>query len=72
MLNLRLAQREWIMGAAYSIADIATFLWVNTRIGFYEAGGLVGIADFPHVTRANAAFMARPTVVSGLAIPRRA
>jgi GST-like protein len=71
VLEQRLAQREWIMGDAYSIADIASFPWINNLIGFYEAGALVGIADFPHVTRALAAFMARPAVVRGLGIPKR-
>jgi GSH-dependent disulfide-bond oxidoreductase len=72
VLNQRLADRAWIAGGAYSIADIATFPWVNNLIGFYDAGGLVGIADFPHVTRALQAFMARPAVVRGLGIPKRA
>ena len=72
VLNQRLADREWIMGSEYSIADIASFPWINNLIGFYEAGGLVGIDDFPHVQRALAAFVARPAVVRGLTIPKRA
>ena len=72
VLNLRLAYREWIVGDAYSIAAIATFPWVNTLIGFYEAAALVGIDDFPHVTRALRTFLARPAVISGLGAPRQA
>ena len=49
----RLAECAWIMGDAYSIADIAIFPWVRNLIGFYQAGELMGIADFPHVTRAG-------------------
>ena len=71
VLDQRLATRTWIMGNAYSIADIATFPWVNNLFGFYDAGGLVGMADFPHVLRALAAFVARPAVVTGLGIPKR-
>ena len=71
VLNQRLADRAWIAGDAYSIADIATFPWVNNLIGFYEAGALVGIEDFPHVTRALQAFLKRPAVVKGLGIPAR-
>ncbi len=71
VLNERLATRAWIMGDAYTIADIATFPWVNNLFGFYDAGGLVGMADFPHVNRALRAFLARPAVIRGLAIPRR-
>jgi GST-like protein len=70
-LNQRLDGRAWIMGDAYSIADIATFPWVNNLIGFYEAGGLVGIENFPHVTRALQAFLARPAVAKGSGIPAR-
>jgi GSH-dependent disulfide-bond oxidoreductase len=69
VLNQRLANRTWIMGDDYTIADIATFPWVRNLIGFYDAGELVGIADFPHVTRALAAFVARPAVEKGLSIP---
>ncbi|WP_211442910.1 glutathione S-transferase N-terminal domain-containing protein [Collimonas humicola] len=71
VLNQRLAERSWIMGDAYTIADIATFPWIRNLIGFYEAGDLVGIADFPHVTRALNAFLARPAVIAGLTIPKR-
>jgi GSH-dependent disulfide-bond oxidoreductase len=71
VLNERLAKREWIMGNEYTIADIATFPWVNNLIGFYGAGEIVGISDFPHVTRAVKAFVARPAVARGLSIPKR-
>ena len=71
VLNQRLATRAWIMGDDYSIADIATFPWVRNLIGFYGAGELVGFADFPHVARALAAFVARPAVMKGLEIPKR-
>ena len=71
VLDERLQGRAWIMGDAYTIADVATFPWVNNLIGFYAAGDLVGIADFANVTRVLQAFMARPAVVRGLAIPKR-
>jgi GST-like protein len=71
VLNQRLADRPWIMGDSYSIADIATFPWVRNLLGFYEAGELVEIHNFPHVSRALAAFLARPAVIRGLDIPKR-
>jgi GST-like protein len=71
VLEQRLEGRRWIMGDEYTIADIATFPWVNNLIGFYGAGDLVRIAEFPHVTRALSAFKARPAVVRGLNIPPR-
>lgn len=69
VLNQRLEGRTWIMGDDYTIADIAIFPWVRNLIGYYEAGDLVGIANFPHVTRALATFVERPAVVRGLEIP---
>jgi GST-like protein len=71
VLEQRLQGRDWIMGSDYSIADIATFPWVNNLYGFYDAGALVGRADFPQVERALAAFVARPAVQRGLVIPAR-
>jgi GST-like protein len=71
VLNLRLEGRSWLMGDAYTIADIAVFPWVRNLIGFYGAGELVGMADFPHVTRTLDAFLARPAVARGLSIPRK-
>ena len=71
VLEQRLAGRAWLMGDAYTIADIATFPWVRNLIGFYEAGDLVGFADFPNVGRVLEAFLKRPAVVAGLNIPKR-
>lgn len=71
VLDQRLTGRTWIMGDDYTIADIAIFPWVHNLVGFYGAGDLVGIANYAHVRRALAAFVARPAVVRGLAIPNR-
>jgi GST-like protein len=71
VLEQRLTGRPWIMGDDYTIADIATFPWVRNLGGFYEAGELVGMQNFPQVNRALDAFLARPAVTRGLQIPRR-
>ncbi len=71
VLDKHLAGRAWIMGDDYTIADIATFPWINNLIGFYEAGELVGFSEFAHVQRVLEAFKARPAVQRGLQIPRR-
>ena len=71
VLDRRLQGREWIMGDTYTIADIATFPWVNNLVGFYGAGELVGFDDFPDVARVVKAFVARPAVARGLKIPNR-
>ncbi len=71
VLNSRLEERAWIMGDVFTIADVATFPWIRNLIGFYEAGALVAIDEFPQVTRALDSFNARPAVISGLEIPGR-
>lgn len=69
VLDGQLARHAWIAGDDYTIADIAIFPWVRNLAGFYEAGDLVGMQDFRHLQRALDAFVARPAVVRGLAIP---
>ena len=69
VLDRRLADRAWIAGSDYGIADIATFPWVRNLIGFYGAGELVAFENFTNVARALEAFVARPAVQRGLLIP---
>jgi GSH-dependent disulfide-bond oxidoreductase len=71
VLDKHLADRQWIMGDEYTIADIASFPWIRNLVGFYEAGDLVGFDDFANVKRVLAAFLARPAVERGLNIPKR-
>ena len=71
VLDKHLADRAWIMGDEYTIADIASFPWIRNLAGFYEAGDLVGFDDFANVKRVLAAFVARPAVERGLNIPKR-
>ena len=71
ILDARLADRAWIMGEEYTIADIATFPLVHNLIRYYAAGDLVGFTDFPYVARALDAFVARPAVATGVNIPKR-
>ncbi len=69
VLDGHLANRSWILGSDYSIADIATFPWIRNLIGFYEAGDLVGFDHFTNVSRVLKAFVDRPAVQRGLTIP---
>jgi GST-like protein len=71
VLERHLESRQWMMGDQYTIADIAIFPWVRNLMGFYAAGDLVGIDNFPNVQRVVAAFAARPAVERGLNIPAR-
>ena len=72
VLDKRLEGRNWVAGDGYTIADIAFFPWVRNLVGFYEAGDLVGFGEFRNVARVLEAFVARPAVVRGLGIPKRA
>src|SRR5262245_53135915 len=71
VLERRLESRAWIMGDDYTIADIATFPLVRNLVGYYAAGALVGIDEFPNVTRALATFASRPAVARAVTIPSR-
>ncbi|GAB1388150.1 MAG: hypothetical protein AMXMBFR78_24330 [Rubrivivax sp.] len=71
VLEGRMQGRAWIMGDAYTVADIATWPWVNNLVTFYEAGDLVGWSGFTELQRVREAFLARPAVQRGLAIPPR-
>jgi GST-like protein len=71
VLNVHLKGRDWLVGDEYTVADIATWPWVNNLVGFYGAGELVGFDDFTEVKRVLQAFLARPAVQRGLKIPSR-
>src|SRR5580704_16919210 len=71
VLDRRLADRPWLTGEDFTIADIAIFPWVNVLNTFYGAGDLVGSGDFRQVNRVLEVFLARPAVVRGLNIPPR-
>ena len=71
VLESRLADRPWIMGDDYSIADISTLGWVRNFIGFYEAGDLVDYGSLKNVPAWLERGLARPAVQRGLDIPKR-
>jgi len=71
VLETRLANRKWIMGDEYTIADISLLGWVRNLVGFYEAGELVGFDSFKAVKIWLDRGLARPAVQRGLDIPSR-
>jgi GST-like protein len=71
VLDARLAGRDWIMGAEYTIADISMFGWVRNLIGFYGARDLVSYDSFEFVPAWLERGLERPAVQRGLAIPAR-
>ena len=66
-----LADRDWFVGNAYSIADISMLGWVRNLIGFYEAAEIVGFSDYKNVAAWLERGLARPAVQRGLNIPPR-
>lgn len=68
VLETRLQARDWIMGADYTIADIATLGWVRNLIGFYEAQELVQWDALSAVPRWLEQGLARPAVQRGLLV----
>jgi GST-like protein len=71
VIDRQLAQHAWLVGAEYTIADVAIFPWINILNTFYEAGDLVGTSAYTHVMRALKTFLARPAVITGLNVPKR-
>ncbi|MFT3799853.1 MAG: glutathione S-transferase N-terminal domain-containing protein [Burkholderiaceae bacterium] len=71
VLDARLADRQWVMGDDYTIADMSILPWVRNLDGFYEAGELVGMQNYSNVNRVLKNFMERPAVQRGLNIPPR-
>ncbi|MFS2216566.1 glutathione S-transferase N-terminal domain-containing protein [Telluria sp. Tellsp104] len=68
VLDQRLAGRDWLMGADYTIADMSLLGWVRNLITFYEARELVGFDRFLHVRAWLDRGLARPAVQRGLQV----
>lgn len=69
VLEGRLASREFIMGEAYTIADMAIWPWVRVLGGFYEASERLSLDDFPAVGAWLERCLARPASQAALSIP---
>ena len=70
VLDWRLEGRQWIMGDDYTIADIATWPWVN-GLGFYEVWDRVEFHRFGNVAAWLERAMARPASRAARNIPDR-
>jgi GST-like protein len=71
VLEARLADRDFIMGDAFTIADVSLIGWVRNLVTFYEAGDLVDYAALSTVPAWVERCLARPAVARGLTIPAR-
>ena len=68
LLDIRLANREWIVGEAYSIADIAIFPWVECLGQFYSAGEQLQLSEYSNVQEWLKRCLARPAVQRGMKV----
>ena len=71
VLETRLADRAFIMGDDYTIADMALLGWVRNLVVFYGAGDLVAYGELKAVPAWLERCLARPAVQRGLEIPKR-
>ncbi|WP_419319304.1 glutathione S-transferase N-terminal domain-containing protein [Caulobacter sp. ErkDOM-E] len=71
VLEQRLNGRDFMMGADFTIADIALLGMVRNLVGYYDAGQLVDYVDLKSVPAWLERCLARPAVQRGLEIPAR-
>ncbi|AQR60722.1 glutathione S-transferase [Brevundimonas sp. LM2] len=71
VLEGRLADRDFVMGDEFTIADIALIGWVRAVPDFYGAGALVDWGALQAVPAWVERCQARPAVARGLNIPAR-
>ena len=71
VLDERLEGRDYIMGADYSIADIAVWPWIRVLKGHYDAHDLLEMDDLENVNRWYEACASRPASKIAVNVPRR-
>lgn len=69
LVDRELAEKPWIAGAEYSLADMATYPWMVERQRLFHG---IDIGEFPHVGEWLARVEARPAVQRGVALMRDA
>jgi GSH-dependent disulfide-bond oxidoreductase len=70
VLDGRLSHRDWVMGAEYTIADVALWPWIRA-LGLYDAEETVGLKQFTNVKQWLARALERPASQAALNIPPR-
>ncbi len=71
VLDKHLAGKEWMVGNAYTIADMAIFPWIRNMIVRYNAEELIGWGQYSEVSRVLSHWLQRPAVQRGLLIPAK-
>ena len=72
VLNRNLAEREYLAGDTYTIADIATAPWYGALVDgtVYNAAEFLDVASYTHVVRWKDAIFARPAYKRGRMVNR--
>jgi len=72
VLDRQLAERPWLAGDDYTIADIAVWPWYGQLAlgALYDAGTFLSVADYRHVQRWAQTIAERPAVVRGRMVNR--
>jgi GSH-dependent disulfide-bond oxidoreductase len=72
VLDRNLAEREFMAGDEYSIADMAIWPWYGALVKglVYEAGEFLQVADYKNVIRWTDQIGARPAVKRGRMVNR--
>ncbi|MEI2297865.1 glutathione binding-like protein [Ensifer sp. MJa1] len=71
VLEARLEGRQWLMGGDYTIADIATYPWVEGARRFYGGAEVLDYKSFPNVMAWVERGLARPAALRGMEVPRK-
>lgn len=72
VLNRQLAERPYLAGDEYSIADIAVWPWYGALVKglIYDAGEFLSVHEYTHVLRWTDAIAERPAVQRGRRVNR--
>ena len=72
VLERNLAERQFLCGDEYTIADMANYGWYGALVlhNIYEAAEFLDVASYSHVTRWAKAIEARPAVQRGRRVNR--
>ncbi|CAN5671416.1 glutathione binding-like protein [soil metagenome] len=68
VLEARLANRTFLVGEQYSIADMATVPWVNGLSAFYKADAKLELEKFVNVNAWTKRILDRPKTAAGMNI----
>lgn len=72
VLDRQLAERRYITGDEYTIADMAIWPWYGVLVqgGLYNAAEFLSVQDYTHVQRWAADIAKRPAVIRGCKVNR--